>query len=423
MKSITSLILASIAVLVAISTTGCFKDDCTATRTYTFYKPIYVKVDEIRNDIQILEPRELKNPGKIYFYDRFVFVNEFHEGIHIIDNANPSSPLKLAFISIPGNVDMAVKDNYLYADNYIDLLTIDITNPTQPLLVNRTENVFNSISQDQNLGHLVYYEPTLETVTIDCNDPRAGYEIFYDRGGIFVDRTDVAGPAANGGTSPTGIGGSLARFTLYDNYLYTVDEFSLKVFDINTLTKPNLANTVNIGWGIETIFPFKDKLFIGSQTGMFIFDNSNPLLPVQLSKFEHARACDPVFVDGDVAYVTLRDGTTCQNFTNQLDVIDIRDLLRPQLIATHPMHHPIGLSVRDNTLYLCEDDQGLRVFDTTDPKAIGKNLLSEVKGLTTYDVIALPNSALLLVIGKDGLYQFDASDAKNLRQLSVIPVE
>ena len=40
---------------------------------------------------------------------------------------------------------------------------------------------------------------------------------------------------------------------------------------------------------------------------MFIYDNTNPQAPYFLSRFQHAEACDPVFVEGDYAYVTLRE--------------------------------------------------------------------------------------------------------------------
>ena len=37
-------------------------------------------------------------------------------------------------------------------------------------------------------------------------------------------------------------------------------------------------------------------------------------------------SCDPVVVQGDYAFVTLRGGTECQGFSNQLDIIDISTL-------------------------------------------------------------------------------------------------
>ena len=88
---------------------GCLKDECEATRTYIRYDPVYITKEDLRSDIEVLGPRDLREPGKIYFYQDYIFINEIREGIHIIDNKNPKNPIPLAFVKIKGNVDMAVK--------------------------------------------------------------------------------------------------------------------------------------------------------------------------------------------------------------------------------------------------------------------------------------------------------------------------
>ena len=55
-------------------------------------------------------------------------------------------------------------------------------------------------------------------------------------------------------TSDTGLSGSLARFTILDDFLYTVDDQDLNVFDISNNEEPVLVNTINIGFDIETLF-------------------------------------------------------------------------------------------------------------------------------------------------------------------------
>ena len=155
-----------------------------------------------------------------------------------------------------------------------------------------------------------------------------------------------------------------------------MNDFQMSIFDILEQADPELSNTLDIEWGIETIFPYEDKLFIGARNGMHIFDNSNPSNPVQVSSFLHVRSCDPVVVQDDTAYVTLRGGfEECNGFTNQLDVIDISDISDPQLIASYPMDFPNGLGIDGSSLFICEGQFGLKVFDATDPLTIGDNLL------------------------------------------------
>ncbi len=432
MKKITLFALPAF-LFVILGLTGCLQDQCERQVTYTQITPVYKTIEEIRSGEVVNEaPCELKNPGKIYFYNDLIFINEFKEGVHVVDNSIPESPQNIAFIRIPGNEDIAIRNGILYASSYIDLLTIDISNPLHAVVLSRTPNVFPPQWMDLDRGIvLVGYESEEITEVMDCEslnllEKRDGR--FYRTFGapwMNVSMIDVAieTVADAGSSSGTGIGGSMARFTIVGEYLYVVDNSTLHVFSLQQPTAPTHANEVNLGWGIETIFPWEDKLFIGSNSGMFIFDNSEPTNPVQLAEFRHARACDPVFVDGHYAYVTLRDGSICQGFTNQLDLIDIQDLHNPRLVKSFPMDNPHGLSIRDKVLYLCEGIYGLKVFDVRQPEELDKHRLDHETGFDAFDVIALPGErGLLLVIGEDGFYQFDASDPADLKLLSTIPI-
>lgn len=396
---------------------GCLRDRCNTTRTFLRYDPIYKTTAECRVGLQVQGPRALATPGKIYYFDHYLLINEVREGIHVIDNSDPANPVPLAFWSIPGNVDMAVRGDYLYADQYIDLLTIDLQDLQNPQVVCRRENAFTLFGFDLRRGWLVGYDETEVTEDVACNDERWNNNGWFmaENGGIIV--SDVAFASSGGSSLPAGIGGSYARFGLYDQYLYTVDNTSLKSWTLSSPECPVRTDSILIGWNIETIFPWKDRLFVGSQQGVFIFNNSNPQHPVLESTFWHATGCDPVVCDEENAYVTLHDGTTCNGTLNQLEVIDIGGLPATSLTATYPMQRPFGLAVRGDYLYLCDD--GLKVFDKTDPAALQQ--VAHLKTLQTYDVIALSQD-LLLVIGADGFYQFDITDPAAPRLISHLKV-
>jgi len=216
----------------------------------------------------------------------------------------------------------------------------------------------------------------------------------------------------------------LARFSIVGDYLYSVSDTQLDVISLLQAQQPERVNTINLGWGIETIFPYQDKLFIGSNSGMFIFDNSNPAAPTQLSAFAHARACDPVFVKDNYAYVTLRDGSLCEGFVNQMDLVDITDLTNPTLEKSFPMDNPHGLTIRGNDLILCEGIHGLKVFDITDPKTLDQHLLDTYTNVHAVDAISLPgNDPITVVIGEEGFYQFLLNPTTGFELLSLIPTK
>lgn len=411
-------------------TQSCVKDSCEGVQTFVQWDPVYKTVDEIRQDIQVGSARELCRPGKLFYFADYIFVNEFREGVHIIDNRDSDNPVNVAFMQIPGNVDVAVKGNVMYADNFIDLLTFDISDPTNPTFKTRTEDVFGSIALHEELGHLLYYEETEITVEVDCADPRYGNSRWGTQSEDFI-LVDVNLPTTNssggfpdgsaGGFDVGGIAGSFASFSVIGDWLYIIDESRLDVFDLADPCNPVFTNEVFVEWNIETLFPYgEDLLFMGSQNGMFIFTVSNPAFPVMVGEFRHARACDPVVVQDDIAYVTLRSGTFCDGFTNQLDVIDVSNVFNPTLLASFPMENPHGLSVKENTLFLCEGEGGLKAFDISDIDNIGENLLDAETSQEAYDVIALPHKDVALMIGADGFYQFDIADPGNLKRISHI---
>jgi len=196
-----------------------------------------------------------------------------------------------------------------------------------------------------------------------------------------------------------GQGGSMARFAVVGHYLYTVDHAKLNLFDISQAAKPIKTKEVQLGIGIETIFPYQDKLFIGSQTGMFILDIKDPASPKQISSYEHTVSCDPVVTDGRYAYITLRSGTACRRAINELQVLDIRNAAAPALVKRYAMVNPKGLGIDQNLLFVCDD--GLKVYDATN--VLELKLLHHFK-INAYDVI--PQNGHLLVIGSDGFYQY-----------------
>ena len=414
--------------LTALTQWSC-TDRCEQTRTYKRFVPVTVTLADIRQGIKTETGRQLVSPAKIYSKGNFLFINELKRGIHIIDNSNPAAPRIVAFVNIPGNGDMAVRGDILYADSYMDLVALNISNPLQVKEVGRVTDVFpngqfegaswwyngaSSVSlSDQKL------EIVTETYKTDCdggstNFWRGGWESLGFQSAASFDASKSAAPTASGQA------GSMARFALYDKYLYTINQSDMQLFDIKTLEKPVRGAKINMGWGIETIFPYKDKLFIGSTTGMHIYDNANPAQPVKLSTFSHVTSCDPVVVEGNTAYVTLRSGNNCNRGVNVLDILDVTDLRAPKLVKSYPMQNPHGLGVDFPNLFICEGANGLKSLDVTNTMDVKQ--LQQINNMNAYDVIPLAGKHLLMV-GKDGLYQFDYSNPNQLRQISVIPVK
>lgn len=424
--------IAPVIILSLFMLASCKKDKCVQTVTYKTYEPVYMSYDELHNSVKSEEAQQLKNPGKIYLKGNYIFVNEVDKGIHVIDNSNPSSPQNIAFINIPGNMDISASGNVLYADNYIDLVALDISNPRNVTVLKRVENALpyrqytNGYYADPQKGIAVDWveREVTEKVNTDCNGGGGG--VYYGgpfvledvKGGVTTNNTNGVNVSYNPNTP--GIGGSTARFTIANNALYIVDQSNLHVYDISSAANPVKSGDKNIGWSIETIFPYKDHLFIGSNSGVYIYNNSNPLNPVYVSQYDHITACDPVTVDDEYAYFTLSNDAPCHMGVNQLEVVDITDLAHPTLKTTMPLTNPKGLGIDNKKLFICDSNGGLKVYNATDVMQIANNQLAHFSNINAFDVI--PYNNRLLMIGTDGLYQYDYSNVQNITLLSRIPV-
>jgi DNA repair exonuclease SbcCD nuclease subunit len=154
--------------------TGCYytSNPSPTTDTRPTYRPIYGTYDAVRS-IQTVGPQVVKTPGKIYIKDNYLFVSDVGLGIHIVDNRDPTKPVRIAFVSIPGNHDLAVKDSILYADNTVDLVALNIANPRNVRLVKRIENAFPYPAF-----------PVERNVRFECADPDKGVVLRWEQASV-----------------------------------------------------------------------------------------------------------------------------------------------------------------------------------------------------------------------------------------------
>ena len=397
-------------------------------KEYTGNAPVYMSYEDLRAAVAEEPGIDLTNPGKIYFKDNYIFIVEELKGIHVYDNTDPSSPVKKSFVTLPGVIDISISGYIMYADSYIDLVVLDVQNIDNihevgrikdifPYMVPPVDNDYPTGPVDDKKGVVIEWEVKKIREKVDyVPNP---YPFFGLMDGVKFS-SQISGYSQGVSGSGVGIGGSMARFGIHDKVLYVLNESSLKVFDITSKTSPVMHNDFYPGWGIETMFLTDKTMFLGTTTGMIIYDISNPLSPQSQGRFNHARSCDPVVVDDTLAYITLRTGTNCGGATNTLDVVNIKNLSNPKLVMTYPMTNPHGLGKDGNLLFICDGSAGLKVYDASDAKTISSHLIYTYPNINAFDVI--PIGSILILIGDDGLYQYSYANVQNLSLLSKISV-
>jgi hypothetical protein len=396
--------------------------------------PVYMPYEELRSAVKQESTRDIENPGKIYFKDDYLFINETMKGVHVLDVHDPANPEQVTFIAIPGNVDIAVKGNILYADSYVDLVAIDVSDLNNIQEVGRSEDIFPYVLPPYDTEHRVAEVDEEKGVVVEwelkevrqevkrIDYPIYYYDTFAERASLdMLNFTSSTGGVGGGSGTTFGVGGSMARFGLYDDYLYVVDISKLYVFDISDLENPVDLGKYNIGWNIETMFIYNQHLFLGTTTGMLVYSLEIKQNPSYVCRYTHITSCDPVVVQNNLAYVTLRGGGLCGSNVNRLDVVEMKDsYTKMNLIATYPMANPHGLGIDGDVLFICDGNAGLKVFNVSDPLAINDHKIAEFPDINTKDVI--PLNDYLFMIGSGGFYLYDYSDLQNIHLISSIPV-
>jgi hypothetical protein len=418
MKKKTLLITYRLLAIVAVAAmfTACKKESGTIntknTKIIKVYAPVYGSKATALASINGDASKAITHAGKIYIKDNFIYLNEQNKGIHIIDNSNTMHPVQIAFLSIPGNLDIAIKGNILYADMYNDLLAVDITNPRLATITHTLENFFTGRSYVNGSPAVLNDQIVTEwnekdSVVEDNYSPFPGCLMCAEDGGILTMNA--------AGMKSSGTAGSMAGMVLMGDHLYAITEMhNLGIVNISNAASPTLVkNDIFAGFDLQTIFPFQGKLFLGSAVGMFMYDVADPANPVQLGTFTHGRACDPVIADEDHAYVTLHAGDGCGGEANELHVIDINDLMNPSLVKTYQLTKPTGLSKDGNMLFVCDETE-VKVYNAANPSNL--QLVKKITSNKPYDVITFGNRAM--VVCENGLYQYDYSNINNIRQLS-----
>lgn len=403
-------------VVLMVFLAGCARDKF--THTYQIRKPIYETLASFRKKVQAVSPQPIVNTGKIAKQGQYIFISEPYKGIHVIDNTNPKSPQNISFINIPGNEDMAIAGNTLYADAYADLVSFDITDPAHVVAKSFAAGVFPDHSiyyyngggiNPDSINVIVGWE-TKDT-TVDYNPQNAYPNIYY---GCASCET-IAPVLALSSSGSKATNGSLSRFAIVNNHLYTVSFSDLSTFNIQNKYAPALTNTQTVDFHVETIFPFKNYLFVGTNNGMYMYNvATQPDVPTKLGAFLHARGCDPVIADDDHAYVTINDLSACLGFNNDLEILDIKDPTQASLVKTYQLTHPIGLSKDGNTLFICDSRDGLKVYNATDVSNL--QLIAQLKDDEVYDVIA--ENGIAILVGKSGLLEYDYTDLANIHLIS-----
>jgi hypothetical protein len=182
----------SCMVIMLFFTTCRDKDNYLNTKGVTTgFIPVYSDTfGGLRDSIVSVDPEPVIQSGKIYLYDKWLFINEQARGVHVFDNSNPASPVPVCFIRIPGNYDISCKDSTMYAQSGFGLIHLNISAlPAISDLVFMDPEFEKYARGDYYIppfyyGFQTYGYYSSGKIYFECIDPSKGYVVGWKRGEI-----------------------------------------------------------------------------------------------------------------------------------------------------------------------------------------------------------------------------------------------
>jgi hypothetical protein len=135
------------------------------------YKPVYMSNTEARAiSVSSSTSTATTNPGKIVALGSLLFQVDVGRGIQVINMSNPAAPAKIGYIKINGCQEMSIKNGYIYANNYNDMVVLNVGSFSGGVLptLTVTKRLENAFPQALN-GY-----PPNQGSYFECADPSKG---------------------------------------------------------------------------------------------------------------------------------------------------------------------------------------------------------------------------------------------------------
>lgn len=107
------------------------------------YTPVILDRTAFENSVQSLPIQNVIKSGKIYIKDNLMFINEVNKGFHVYNYSDPENPIRIGFIQILGATDLAIRDDKVYINQAVDLVTLEYNSSNNSIVIkHRNKNVF-----------------------------------------------------------------------------------------------------------------------------------------------------------------------------------------------------------------------------------------------------------------------------------------
>ncbi len=286
------------------------------------------------------------NAKEISISGSYAFVGAGNFGLRIIDVSQPAHPVQTGALEIGEHADyLEVVTPYVYICTMgvgSSLFVVDISNPTQPVLMGQTQLFGASACRDLDVAEDIAYianEWGLELISIadPLHPTRLGFLQMQDWVGSGDTTVGVA------------VSGTLA---------YVASSFAgLEIVDVSNPVSPTLISTYNSGESFsQDVVLQEDRAYLADYHGLRIVDISDPNHPTGMGFYDTPGEVYRVAVSGTMAYVA--DGPM------GVSVVDVSNPLTPTLVGSfNTLGYTYEAAVSTGRIYVGDSFNGLLILE------------------------------------------------------------
>lgn len=259
----------------------------------------------------------------------------------ILDISNPSSPILLGSCYIPGGAGgLSVSGDYAYVASYSSGLTVvDISISSAPEVVGNYDTV-GSVNKVSIVGDYAYIAD-------------------HNNGLVILDISTPSTPIFKGSYDTV----AYARdVVIYGNYAYVTDDYNgLVVINISTPATPEYVTTYDTPGNAKYVSIDGDKLYVTDQTGLVVLDISSPASPTLAGSIITTGTAYGVSVSGNYAYIA--------DYDNDLVIVDISNPTSLEIVRDGTLKYPLSIKVEGDYAYIADREKGLVILNVSNPTA------------------------------------------------------
>lgn len=343
------------------------------------YVPVY-STEPMLKQISFGPPRKTVNGGKLFTAGTNVLQEELDSGLHIISYQDPANPVKTGFLRIPGFQVATIEGNYLYANNYNDLIAVPLNALSANMTIGRVAGVWQQL--DYPTGPQVYY--------FECVDTSKGVVIGWRKAKIHDPqcRRNVLsndGPGEN-------IRNNAGLVTLH-NKLYLVNPEFIAVYSLSSPGLPVITQKEAVlGSQVDSIFPVNDMLGVMNRGFMDLYDTARL---ADAGYYNNVSPCMKLTTVGHIGYSITGNKYGCNTSYPYLVKYDLKkDTNAVVESGSLDVGKSNAFAISGNYIYIA-GETGLVIVNTAGPSLEKAGTVND----DTYSDIVV-NGNLLFLTGK-----------------------